>query len=76
MHKKCTLLGMGNRVVAKPGESIRDLRTLARLTLAEVAAGTSESYLSRVETGAVAFSTQYVARVTAAIARLMQRDAA
>lgn len=57
----------------RTGSSIRNLRTLAGLTLADVAAeaGTNVSYLSRVETGDVTASTQYVARVTAAIASRM-----
>lgn len=70
--KQGTLLGM-SQGENRTGSSIRNLRTLAGLTLADVAAeaGTNVSYLSRVETGDVTASTQYVARVTAAIASRM-----
>ena len=55
---------------ATPGQSLRALRNLARMTLAEVAlkAGSGQSYLSQVETGKVTPSTAFIARVSAVIA--------
>jgi transcriptional regulator with XRE-family HTH domain len=52
------------------GASLRHLRKLAGMTLEEtaVAAGTSVSYLSKVETDRLTPSTAYVAQVAAALA--------
>lgn len=52
------------------GESLRSLRALAGLTLADVAklADTSIAYLSKVERGEFVPTKRYVAQVTAAIA--------
>lgn len=53
-----------------PGETLRNLRKYAGLTLEEVAerADTSIAYLSKVETGKFQPTRTYVAQVTAAIA--------
>lgn len=55
------------------GESLRSLRTLAGLTLSEVAslAGTSIAYLSKVERGEFVPTKRYVAQVTSAIASVL-----
>lgn len=72
----------GNRVSGdtgnRAGSSLRFLRELAGLTLAEVAtaAQTSASYLSKVETGVEAATPTYIARVTGAIADEMRGKAA
>jgi len=55
------------------GQSLRALRILADLTLAEVAglAGTSIAYLSKVERGEFTPTKRYVAQVTSAIAGVL-----
>lgn len=55
---------------ASAGASIRALRKLAGMTLAETAdaAGTAVAYLSKVETGKLTPTKAYVAQVTVAIA--------
>jgi len=55
------------------GGSLRTLRRLAGLTLAEVAdlADTSIAYLSKVERGEFVPTKRYVAAVTAAIAGVL-----
>jgi len=60
---------------ATPGASIRTLRSLAGLTLAEVAddASTTTGYLSQVETGKTQATPVYIGRVTAVIADRMVR---
>lgn len=65
---------MANDEVTGPGESVRVLRNLAGLTLDQVAelAGTSASYLSRVETGVETASKLYLGRVTSVIADHMK----
>lgn len=52
------------------GESLRSLRALFDLSLADVArrAGTSPAYLSKVERGRFVPTKRYVAHVTRAIA--------
>jgi transcriptional regulator with XRE-family HTH domain len=55
------------------GDSLRSLRNLAGLTLAEVAdiGGTSIAYLSKVERGEFVPTKRYVAQVTSAIAGVL-----
>lgn len=62
---------------ASVGASLRSLRKLAGMTLAEAAeaAGTAPAYLSKVENGKLKSSKAYVAQVTVAIASRLQ-DAA
>lgn len=71
------LLHMKRNNIIGPGAALRSLRENAHLTLGEVAesAGTSQSYLSTVETGKRIPTPEYVARVTGAIAALMRTAA-
>lgn len=57
-----------------PGASLRALRTLAGLTLEDVAsqAAVSASYLSKVESGTKEASPVWIGRVSAIIARHLQ----
>lgn len=57
-----------------PGQGLRALRTLARMTLEEVAAlaGSGQSYLSQVENGKASPSNAYVAKVSAVIAERLK----
>ncbi|WP_082406407.1 helix-turn-helix domain-containing protein [Microbacterium sp. No. 7] len=57
------------------GQAVRTLREVAGLTARDVAraAGVSESYLSRVETGAADASPEWIGTVTAAIAESIRR---
>lgn len=54
----------------QPGTALRTLRQLAGMTLEEVAsrAGTSSSYLSKVERGSLTPTIHYVAKVALVIA--------
>ena len=56
------------------GKAVRTLREVAGLTARDAAkaAGVSESYLSRVETGVADPSPEWVGNVTAAIADVMR----
>lgn len=55
----------------RTGDALKTLRTMANLTLKEVAvgAGTASAYLSKVENGTYLPSLQYVARVSAFISQ-------
>lgn len=60
-----------------PGRALRNLRELAGLTLDQVAseAGTSAAHLSRVETGQVRATPQWVGRISEVIARHLRSAA-
>ena len=70
-------MGLATGGENRAGKSLRFLRELAGLTLAEVAvsAQTSVSYLSKVETGSEQATAQYIGRVTGAIADRMKAAA-
>lgn len=59
------------------GQAVRTLREVAGLTGRETAqaAGVSESYLSRVETGAAEASPEWIGTVVASIAESIRRRA-
>lgn len=69
-----TVLNM-TKTTTPIGQALRGLRKAAGLTLADIAriADTAPAYLSKVESGSLSPSTEYAARVTAAIAADLHR---
>lgn len=76
MRKKGSVLSMATKSPTTPGEAIRALRSLAGMTLDEVAAqaGVSASHLSRVETGAAQPTPAWLGVVSEVIARRLTRQ--
>lgn len=62
-----------NTQTTNPAANLRILREYAGLTLSQVAeaAGTSESWLSKIETGKKSASTMFIRRVAGVIADSM-----
>lgn len=78
IHGQPDLAFMPMKRTIIPGPALRNLREAAGLTLDEVAhsAGVSKAYLSKVERGAYAPKSRWIARVLFALSRHMEGSSA